>query len=158
MASKVSLHNQRGNRSAFTLRQQFGSLRACGSKQGARNSSGSGNDDVINSNRSNTTRTSDIDYPFVADLTDSRGTGICMNGEPLSQCLRQRHQAVSPGGRGGGARTRALRMMAKPWPPSGSIAFESSGDDGVALPDRPFQSGGSDCQRECVEVSGVNTP
>lgn len=84
VVSKVSLHNQRGNGSAFTLRQQLGSSRACGSKQGTRNPGGGGNDDVINSNRSNAMRTSDIDYPFVADLTDSPGTGIRMNGELLA--------------------------------------------------------------------------
>lgn len=32
-------------------------------------------------------------------------------------------------------------MMAELRPPSGSIAFESSGDDGVAVPDRLLQSG-----------------
>lgn len=108
VVSKVSLHNQRGNGSAFTLRQQLGSSRACGSKQGTRNPGGGGNDDVINSNRSNAMRTSDIDYPFVADLTDSPGTGIRMNGELPSQCFRQHHQAVFPGGGGGGARTGSL--------------------------------------------------
>lgn len=36
-------------------------------------------------------------------------------------------------------------MMAELRPPSGSIAFESSGDDGVAVPDRLLQSGGGNC-------------
>lgn len=43
------------------------------------------------SNRSDATRAGDFDYPFVTNLTDSRGTGIRVNGESFRQRVGQRH-------------------------------------------------------------------